>query len=79
MSLNSTFANIDDVINTADSPALAKQDDIAKAVKSASVKLLVPSYFGVDNIKFTQGVVLVKKQVHDKLKEIALLYHWNFR
>lgn len=73
-SLTSAFANIDVVISTVGSPALAKQGDIAKAAKSASVKLFVPSEFGVDNRKVTEGVLLVKKQVHDKLKEIDLPY-----
>lgn len=73
-SLTSTFANIDVVISTLSRPALAKQGDIAKAAKAASVKLFVPSEFGLDSRNVSEGIHLVKKQVHDKLKEINLPY-----
>lgn len=74
MSLASAFANIDVVISTVAGEAVAKQFNIAKAAKSASVKLFVPSEFGCDNRNATEDIFLVKKQLPGQLEEIGLPY-----
>lgn len=73
--LISAFTNIDVVISTFDDDeALNRQGGVAKAAKAASVKLFVPSEFGSDIRNATEGLFLVKAQIHAKLREIGMPY-----
>ena len=75
----SAFTNVDVVISTVSGPAIAKQQDLAMAAKTASVKLFVQSEFGDPTEKATQGrMFLQKRAFHDKSRELNLPYSLFF-
>jgi hypothetical protein len=70
---------VDVVISTASGPVVPKQQGLAVAAKAAGVKLFVPSEFGDPTDKATQGeLFLIKRALHDKLKELDLPYSLFF-
>lgn len=68
------FEGVDVLISTVSTAILLTQREFATAAKVAGVKLFLPSEFGVPTHEATQGVFLLKRQVHDKLKELDLPY-----
>ena len=68
------FRDVDAVFSTVSAVALDQQKALARAAKAASVKLFVPSEYGMDNEDATTGVFLAKKQFSEFLKEIDLPY-----
>ena len=68
------FEGVDVVFSTINSIVVDQQKSLARAAKTADVKLFVPSEYGVDTENATSGVFLAKKEFSEFLKEIELPY-----
>jgi uncharacterized protein YbjT (DUF2867 family) len=73
-SIKHALTGVDVVISTVPIPALDAQAKIAAAAKEAGVKLFVPSEFGGDPGGNTDGVLGVKANVLNQLKDLGMPY-----
>ena len=73
-SVKHALTGVDVVISTVATPALNAQGKIAAAAKEAGVKLFVPSEFGGDPEGNTDGVLGVKANVINELKDLGMPY-----
>ena len=73
-SVKQALTGVDVVISTVATPALNAQVKIAAAAKEAGVKLFVPSEFGGDPEGSTDGVLGVKANILNQLKDLGIPY-----